>query len=130
MSNIPANLQYTDSHEWVRIEKNNEVTVGITAHAQQLLGKLVYVELPNIGSTVQVGAEVGVVESVKAASDIYSPLTGEVVAINKELEAHPDYVNTDPYVTGWMYRLKLTDNKQIQTLLSSEDYTNGVEGNL
>src|SRR3569832_1911439 len=105
MSNIPVDLKYTQSHEWVRRESDGTVTVGITDHAQDLLGDMVFVELPEVGRTVKAGQECAVVESVKAASDVYSPVAGEVVAINEGLSDSPEIVNKDPYGEGWMMRI-------------------------
>jgi glycine cleavage system H protein len=109
MSNIPTELKYTRTHEWVRQEADGTYTVGITDHAQHLLGDIVYVELPEMGRKVETGNEVTVVESVKAAADVYSPLSGEVVAINEQLNADPQLVNSSPYESGWLFRLKSSD---------------------
>ena len=114
-------LKFTSTHEWLR-EEDNEVTVGITEHAQQLLGDMVFVELPKIGDEVGVGDELGVVESVKAASDFYAPISGIVTAINDTLATNPALVNTDPYVEGWLVKLKPSHPQEIQNLLSAEQY--------
>jgi len=106
MSNIPTELQYTKSHEWVRREADGTVTVGITAHAQELLGDMVFVELPESGREVAAGDECAVVESVKAASDIYAPLAGEITAGNETLEDAPELINRDPYGDGWLFRMR------------------------
>ena len=106
---IPADLKYTKSHEWVRQEADGTLTVGITDHAQELLGDMVFVENPVVGRSLAVGEECAVVESVKAASDVYAPVSGEVVAINEDLEASPDLLNKDPY-GAWMFKLKPTGN--------------------
>ena len=122
MSNIPSELKYVDSHEWIRVESDGTAVIGVTYHAQDLLGDVVFVELPEVGAEVSAGEEAGVVESVKAASDIYAPLSGEVVAINDELEDSPELVNSDPYGDGWFFKLKLTDTDELKELLSDEDY--------
>jgi glycine cleavage system H protein len=109
MSDIPAEIQYTRTHEWVRTEEDGSVTVGITDHAQELLGDLVYVELPETGRVVDAGEELVVVESVKAAADVYSPVVGEVVEVNEDLGDTPEMVNKDPYGDGWLMRLAVTE---------------------
>ncbi len=125
MSEVPAELKYLSSHEWVLIE-GNVATVGISDHAQELLGDLVYVELPEIGSSVSAGDSVGVVESVKAASDMYAPVTGEVVEINDELEDSPDRINHDPYGDGWMYKVSLEDPDEVGELLDAQAYGEAI----
>lgn len=125
MSEVPAELKYLSSHEWVLIE-DNVATVGISDHAQELLGDLVYVELPEIGSAISAGDSVGVVESVKAASDMYAPVTGEVVEINDELEDSPDRINHDPYGDGWMYKVALEDPDEVGELLDAEAYGEAI----
>lgn len=122
MSNIPAELKYASSHEWVRNEGDGTVTVGITEHAQDLLGDMVFVELPEVGETADAGDDVAVAESVKAASDIYSPVTGEIVAVNEALEDSPELVNSDPYGDGWMFKVKLADAAELDDLLDAEGY--------
>ncbi|PNK60067.1 glycine cleavage system protein GcvH [Psychrobacter sp. FDAARGOS_221] len=122
MSNVPSELKYVASHEWLRLEDDGTITVGITDHAQDALGDIVYVELPDVGDTVAVDDEVAVVESVKAASDVYAPITGEVVAINEALEDEPEVINTDPYGDGWMYRIKPDNVDDYEALLSAEEY--------
>ena len=106
MSELPGDLQYTKEHEWLRREEDGSVTVGITDHAQSALGDLVYVELPEVGQSVENGGEMAVVESVKAASDVYAPIGGEVVAVNEELADDPEKINADPYGDGWIVRLQ------------------------
>ena len=106
MSELPGDLKYTEEHEWLRREEDGSVTVGITDHAQAALGDLVYVELPEVGQDVDVGGEMAVVESVKAASDVYAPVGGSVVAVNEELGDDPEKINADPYGDGWIVRLK------------------------
>lgn len=122
MSNVPNELKYVASHEWIRDEGDGIVTVGITDHAQDLLGDVVFVELPDVGAEVAAGDDAGVVESVKAASDIYAPLSGEVVAINEALEDAPEAVNSDPYGDGWFFQLKLSDASELDELLGADDY--------
>jgi glycine cleavage system H protein len=126
MSKTPAELKYAPSHEWVRVD-GDIATVGITDHAQDALGDLVYVELPEVGDKVAAGDEAGVVESVKAASDIYAPVSGEIIAINEALGDAPETVNSDPYHDGWMYRIKMSDVVELDDLLSAEDYDARVE---
>ena len=122
MSHIPEELRYNDSHEWVRQEEDGTVTVGITDHAQAQLGDLVYVERPEPGASLQANESLGVVESVKAASDIYSPIGGRVVAVNTALADAPEQVNADPYGEGWLVRLAPEDPGEIGALLDSEGY--------
>jgi len=126
MSEVPSELKFLSSHEWVLVE-DNIATVGISDHAQELLGDLVYVELPEVGSVIAAGDSVGVVESVKAASDTYAPVSGEVVEINEELEGAPDRINNDPYGDGWMYKVSLEDPEEIEDLLDAEAYTESIE---
>lgn len=121
MSEIPAELRYTKTHEWVEDEGDGTVKVGITDHAQDLLGDMVFVELPEVGSLVSAGQECAVVESVKAASDVYSPVAGEVVEVNELLAEHPDLVNKDPYGEGWIMRIQL-DAAEGNPLIDAEDY--------
>jgi len=123
MSNVPNELKYVASHEWIRDEGDGVVTIGITEHAQDLLGDVVFVELPDIGANVAAGDDVGVVESVKAASDIYAPLSGEIVEINEALEDAPESVNSDPYSDGWFFKLKLSDSAELDDLLDADGYT-------
>lgn len=122
MSNIPADLKYLSSHEWVRVDAAGEVTVGISDHAQDALGDLVFVEVPEVGAQLSKGAAAAVVESVKAASDVYSPLTGEVVAVNEALTGSPELVNTDPYGEGWLFKLKLAAPAELDELLAAAAY--------
>lgn len=121
MSNTPNDLKYASSHEWARLD-GDVVTVGITDHAQEALGDLVYVELPDVGATVAAGDEAGVVESVKAASDIYAPVSGEVIAVNEALGDTPEIINTDPYNEGWIYKIRVTDVSELDNLMSGEEY--------
>ncbi len=117
-----SDMKFVDTHEWVRLVEDSTVEVGITNHAQELLGDLVYVELPNVGQVVAVGDTIGVVESVKAASDLFSPIAGEVVAINDEVVADPTLANTDPHVAGWLFKLKLVDVADLDALMSADKY--------
>ncbi|GAA5131374.1 glycine cleavage system protein GcvH [Thalassotalea piscium] len=127
MSNIPSELKYATTHEWVRNEGDGTVTVGITDHAQGLLGDMVFVELPEVGDTVSTGDDIVVAESVKAASDIYAPVTGEIVAVNEELEDSPELVNSDPFGDGWMFKIKFDDASEIESLLDAEGYENSID---
>jgi glycine cleavage system H protein len=126
MKEVPGNLKYVATHEWARQEGEEIVTVGITDHAQDLLGDIVYIELPTIGQHVSGGDECGVVESVKAASDIYSPLTGEVVEINEDLQQKPALVNEDPYGSGWIFRLRVKQPNEFNELLTPENYVKQI----
>jgi len=121
----PASLRYTDSHEWVRRDADGAVTIGITAHAQDQLGELVYVELPAVGRSLAKGESCAVVESTKAASDVYSPIAGEVLEVNAALADAPQTINTAPYAEGWLMRLRPADATQIDALLSAEAYADG-----
>ncbi|HJV07155.1 MAG TPA: glycine cleavage system protein GcvH [Chromobacteriaceae bacterium] len=122
MSNIPADLKYVASHEWLRLEADGTVTVGITEHAQDLLGDIVFVELPAVGANLAAEDQAGVVESVKAASDVYCPIAGEVVAVNAELEAAPELANTDPYAAGWFFKIKPANAADLDGLLDAAAY--------
>jgi glycine cleavage system H protein len=127
MSTIPEELKYTKSHEWVRVENDGTVTVGITDHAQDLLGDMVYVELPEPGRKLKAGQECAVVESVKAASDVYSPVSGEVVAVNEAIADGPERVNKAPYGEGWMMRIRPADAAEVDRLLDADDYRAEIE---
>lgn len=128
MSNIPGELKYLSSHEWARLEEDGTtVTVGITDHAQDLLGDVVFVELPEVGAEIAAGEEAGVVESVKAASDIFSPVSGEVIAINEDLEDAPEMVNNEPYDDGWFFKLKISDAEELNALLDADAYAEVCE---
>ncbi|MBR9907699.1 glycine cleavage system protein GcvH [Pseudidiomarina donghaiensis] len=122
MSNIPKELKYASTHEWVRNEGDGIFTVGITEHAQDLLGDMVFVELPEVGDTVAAGDDVAVCESVKAASDIYAPIAGEIVEVNEELEDAPETVNNDPFGDGWLFKIKAEDPSEVEGLLDAEGY--------
>ena len=121
MSNIPAELRFAESHEWARLEADGTVTVGISDHAQQALGDVVFVELTEVGKVFAAGEAAGVVESVKAASDIYSPISGEVTAINEALADAPEELNNDPY-NAWIFKLKPSDKAELDKLLDAEGY--------
>jgi len=127
MSELRPELKYLASHEWARVEEDGTVTIGITDHAQEELGDVVFVETPEVGSRVSVGEEVGVVESVKAASDLYSPLTGEVVAVNATLEDEPETVNESPYDDGWFYKVKPDDLSELDNALDMAAYKKAME---
>ncbi len=128
MSNTPSELKYASSHEWARLEEDGTVTVGITHHAQDSLGDVVFVELPEVGAEYGAGEEAAVVESVKAASDIYAPVSGEIIAVNEALEESPETVNEYPYSDGWFFRLQPSDVSELDNLLSGEDYDAQCEG--
>lgn len=127
MSQTPNELKYASTHEWARLEEDGSVTVGITDHAQNALGDVVFVELPEVGSDLTQGQEAGVVESVKAASDVYAPVSGRVIAINDALEDAPETINGDPYHEGWFYRIEPSDVAELDDLLSAEAYQEQVE---
>lgn len=127
MSQLPEDLKYAKSHEWARVD-GDIVTVGITDHAQEALGDVVYVELPEVGDELHAADEAGVVESVKAASDVYAPVSGEVVEINEDLEDAPETINSDPYGDGWFYKLKLKDAAELDDLLDGAGYQESLEG--
>jgi glycine cleavage system H protein len=127
MSNIPSELKYAPSHEWVRNEGDGTYTVGISEHAQELLGDMVFVELPEVGDVVDAGEDCAVAESVKAASDIYAPISGEVVAINEELEDSPETVNNDAYGDGWLFRIKASNESEVDNLLDAEGYAHTID---
>lgn len=122
MSNIPADLKYLDSHEWARVESDGTVTIGISDHAQGALGDLVFVEVPEVGKSLSKGGAAAVVESVKAASDVYSPVSGEVVAANDSLGSSPELVNSDPYGAGWLFKIKPSNAAELQQLLDAKAY--------
>ena len=127
MSEIPGDLKFLKSHEWARVEGDGKVTVGISDHAQGLLGDLVYVELPNVGDTVEAGTASAVVESVKAASDVYAPVSGTVVAINESLADKPETINEDAYGDGWLYTIEVEDAEQLNDLLGPDAYAELLE---
>ncbi|WP_053981535.1 glycine cleavage system protein GcvH [Marinagarivorans algicola] len=127
MSEVRAELKYLESHEWARVETDGTVTVGISDHAQAALGDVVFVELPEVGSDVTAGSEAGVVESVKAASDVYSPISGEVIAVNEALEDAPETINSSPYDDGWFYKVRPTELEELDNALDAEAYQEATE---
>ena len=122
MTDLPGDLMYTSEHEWLRREDDGSVTIGITNHAQEALGDLVYVELPEVGQNLDSGGDMAVVESVKAASDVYAPIAGEVVAVNEELGDDPEKINADPYGDGWIVRVRPSEEIDESALLAPNDY--------
>ena len=122
MSDIPGDLKFLSSHEWARVESDGTITIGISDHAQDLLGDIVFVELPEVGQFVDAENDTAIVESVKAASDIYSPLSGEVIEVNSLLEDQPEIINSSPYENGWFFKLTPSDLGELDNLLSPEDY--------
>ncbi|WP_250461138.1 glycine cleavage system protein GcvH [Microbulbifer litoralis] len=127
MSEIRSELKYLSSHEWARLEEDGTVTIGISDHAQDALGDVVFVETPEVGATLAAGDEAGVVESVKAASDIYAPVSGEVIAVNEALEDAPETVNESPYDEGWMFRIKPSDTGELNNMLDADAYREEAE---
>jgi len=127
MSNIPADLKYVASHEWIRLESDGTVTVGITDFAQDQLGDVVFVELPEVDSEVTADQDIAVVESVKAASDIYAPLTGKIIAVNEDLADAPEKVNEDPYGDAWFFKMELADAADLDKLLDADGYAAACE---
>ena len=130
MNETPSDLKFLDSHEWVKVD-DNTVIVGISDHAQNELGEVVFVELPAIGDEFVSGDEAAVVESVKAASEVYTPLSGEVIEVNEALEENPELVNTSPYEDGWFFKLKVSDENlvSIDSLMTAEEYSSMLDGN-
>jgi len=126
MSDIPADLKYLETHQWVRVEADGTATVGITDFAQEQLGDVVYIGVPEVGVTVNGGEEAGVAESVKSASDVFSPVTGEVIEVNEKLEDEPEAVNEDPYGDGWMFKVKLADLGELDGLMDADAYSEHV----
>ena len=124
---VSANYKFAASHEWISLEGDDVVCMGISDHAQEALGDLVFVELPEVGATFSQGDEFGVVESVKAASDIYAPVSGEVIEVNTELEDAPELLNSEPYTDGWILKLKLSDPSELEELMSEADYLASLE---
>jgi glycine cleavage system H protein len=127
LSNFPDDLKYAASHEWVRVDEDGVATVGISDHAQDALGDIVFVELPEPGTNVNARDEVSVVESVKAASDIYSPVSGEIIAVNEDLLEAPETVNSSPYDNGWFYKIKVSDEAELDELMDAEAYSDHCE---
>lgn len=126
MSNIPSDLKYVKSHEWARLNADGSVTIGISDHAQAALGDLVFVEVPEVGTAYNAGDAASVVESVKAASDVYAPISGEVIAVNEDLEDAPDLVNSEPYEGGWLFTIKPDDASELDAMLDADTYTQVV----
>lgn len=126
MADFPIDCRYTNSHEWARVEEADVVIVGISDHAQQLLGDLVFVELPEEGIEVKAGDEIGVIESVKAASDFFAPISGEIIEVNETLIDAPSLVNNDPYGDGWLVKICPSDIDEMEDLLDAEDYSEQV----
>lgn len=124
MSNIPANLKYTSDHEWIRLGDDGIATVGVTDYAQECLGDVTFVELPSVGSSYKKGDTFGVVESVKAASDLYMPAGAEIIESNSALEESPELINQDPYGEGWIARVRLSDPSELDQLMNSDQYAN------
>lgn len=122
MNQVPVDLKYIDTHQWVRVASDGTATVGITDFAQDQLGDVVFVELPEVGARVTGGEEAGVAESVKSASDVFSPVTGEVLEINESLEEEPEKLNEDPYGEGWLFRVKLADEGELDGLMEADAY--------
>tara|TARA_R110002167_G_scaffold43791_3_gene132138 strand:- start:578 stop:967 length:390 start_codon:yes stop_codon:yes gene_type:complete len=127
MSNTPADLRYASTHEWVRPDGDGVFTIGLSDHAQQLLGDMVFVELPDVGAEVGTGDDIAVAESVKAASDVYAPISGEIVAVNEDLGDTPELVNSDPYGDGWLFKIKAEDPNEVEGLLDSAAYEGTIE---
>ena len=128
MAKVPSNLKFLDSHEWARVEDDGTVTVGISDHAQELLGDIVVVELPEIGKEISQSSDIAIVESVKAASDVYSPLSGEVTEINEALNDNPEIINSSPYEDGWFFKIKPQDISEMEKLLDAAAYESSSEG--
>ncbi len=126
MSNIPSDLKYVASHEWLKLEADGIITVGITDHAQDLLGDVVFVELPEVGTAVEADQEIAVVESVKAASDVYAPISGEIVEINEELVDSPELANEDPYGKAWFFKIKPVNPADYDGLMSADEYESSL----
>lgn len=127
MSDTPKNLKFTRTHEWLNNDQDDMI-IGITEHAQQLLGDMVFVELPEVGTKVNAGDEIGVVESVKAASDFYAPISGVIVAINQQVIENPALVNSDPYNAGWLVKIKASSHDELNALLNADQYQNEIAG--
>ena len=130
MNEMPGDLKFLDSHEWIKVDDNTAI-VGISDHAQNELGEVVFVELPAIGDEFVLGDEAAVVESVKAASEVYTPLSGDVIEVNEALEENPELVNTSPYEDGWFFKLKVSDENlgSIDSLMTAEEYSSMLDSN-
>jgi glycine cleavage system H protein len=127
MSNIPSHLKYTESHEWVDADTEGNARIGISDHAQEALGDLVFVELPTVGDEISQGDPCAVVESVKAASDIITPVSGKIIAVNEDLDGDPAIINSDPYNDGWLFELELSDTEELEGLKNAEAYEESLE---
>ena len=127
MADIPSNLKFLETHEWARAEEDGTVTVGISDHAQELLGDIVFVELPEVGKEISQSADVAIVESVKAASDVYSPISGEVTEVNEALNDNPEIINASPYDDGWFFKIKPQDISEMEKLLDAGAYESSSE---
>lgn len=127
MSNIPAELYYSQNHEWLRVEAEHRYRIGITDHAQSLLGEIIFVDLPGLGETFIAGENCAVTESVKAASDISAPMSGKIIAINEDLESDPELINRDPYGAGWLFVIQSRDDSELKSLSSAVDYQEALE---
>ena len=127
MSNLPEELKYAETHEWAREDEKGNIIVGITDHAQESLGDLVFVELPEVGDEIEVGSAIAVVESVKAASDIYAPVSGEIIAINELLEDEPQLINSGPYDEGWLFEIQPSNISELEDLMSAAEYQTSIE---
>jgi glycine cleavage system H protein len=127
MSEIPSDLKYSQTHEWIEVSHDGIATVGITDHAQEMLGDIVFVEAPEVGSSIAIEEACGVVESVKAASDLYAPISGEVTEINEDLADTPESINTGPFADGWIYRVKITDTTEVDQLMNADEYAEFIE---
>ena len=127
MADVPSNLKFLESHEWARAEEDGTVTVGISDHAQELLGDIVFVELPEVWKEISQSADVAIVESVKAASDVYSPISGEVTEVNEALNDNPEIINASPYEDGWFFKIKPQDISEMEKLLDAGAYESSSE---
>ncbi|MGL9722728.1 glycine cleavage system protein GcvH [Sodalis sp. (in: enterobacteria)] len=127
MSNVPTELKYTASHEWVLNEGDGVYCVGITEHAQELLGDMVFMDLPEVGASFSAGEDCAVAESVKSASDIYAPISGEIVAVNDDLDGSPELVNSAPYTDGWLFKIKAADESEVNELLDAAAYQAAID---
>jgi len=127
MSEIPSGLKYSQTHEWIELSHDGTASVGITDHAQELLGDIVFVEAPEVGTTIAIEEACGVVESVKAASDLYAIVSGEVTEINEDLADTPESINTGPFADGWIYRVKISDSSELDQLMNAEEYAEFIE---
>jgi len=121
-NNIPSEFRYSKSHEWIKLNDDGTVVIGVTEHAQEALGDLVYIDLPELETEIRTGEEFGVIESVKAASDLFAPINGEVVAVNEDVQTDPSLINKDPYGGGWILQVKIDDENELSQLMEADDY--------